>query len=179
MKNTLIGIVVVGAVLGTIAFFNVSPFRSAVQSAFGSAAGSTFSTAKFAGVVVSLTTAGASATSTSILNTDAYDRYVSEFKVGCEKVGTSYVANTGAGLASWQISVGTTTTASPAAFSSFAAVATNFVLSTSSTNVLAASSTLATGSQNATIWPTNTYMTFAFNATNTAACTVGVSYFGS
>lgn len=170
---------IIGTLVVIIAVIGAYYFPKVVTTAGTSPSGSTFSSAKFAAVAINLANPGANGTSTSILNTDANDRYVSAFKVGCEAVGSSKTAYTGAGLAALLISVGTTTTAAPASFTSFAAVATNFTLGTSSTNLLVASSTLLTGTENAAIWPTNTYMTFYFNATNTAVCSVGVDYFAS
>jgi len=176
MNKIVISSLVVVAVLAGFAggyFFH----RTLVS---GSPAGSTLTNAKFAGIVVNPSVPGANATSTSILNTDTFDRYVTGFSVGCENVGTSKTAYTGTGLANWQISIGTTTTAAPATFLSFAAIASSFNLSTSTSDLIAASSTLQIATSSlAMVWPTNTYMTFSFNATNTAACTVGVSYTGS
>lgn len=170
----ILGLVILGGVLWAGITYPQFPLS------FGSSTvGSTFNTAKFAGVAISLASPGTNATSTSILNTDTNDRYVSAYKIGCENVGTSQTAYTGTGLAALLFSVGTTTTANPVSFSSFAAVATNQTVATGTSNFLMASSTLATGTKNAAIWPTGTYMTFYFNATNTAACTVGVDYFGS
>lgn len=145
-----------------------------------SPAGSNFGTAKFAGVAINLASPGANATSTSITNTDSNDRYVTNFKVGCENVGTSKTAYTGTGLSSLQVSIGTTTASAPATFSSFAAVALNLNIATNTVNLIVSSSTLQTATSSmAMVWPTGTPMTFAFNATNTAVCTVGVDYIGS
>lgn len=145
---------------------------------FGSAVGTTFNSAKFAGIVtVPLT---ASATSTSVQNTDAGNRYVTGTNVGCTGVGTSGAANgASGGLATLTLQIGTTTASAPAAFSSFAQVA-SLTISTSSQNILIASTTPITATSSlAAIWPSGSYMTFYWNATNTAACTVGVSYMGS
>lgn len=177
-------IIAIAVVLGVIILGCVWAYKAnapqSVLTGATSPVGSTFNNAKFAGVTISLASPGANGTSTSMLNTDAYDRYVSSFKVGCEGVGTSKTAYAGTGLANLQVSVGTTTTAAPASFSSFAAIALNFNLGTSTTNLLVSSSTLATATSSlAAVWPTNTYMTFFFNATNTAACTIGTEYFGS
>ncbi len=175
ITKIVVGIVAVLAIAGAYVFPQYIP----TQLAGISPAGSTFLNAKFAGVAINLANTGANGTSTSILNTDANDRFVVASKIGCSGVGTSQTAYTGAGLANLLVSVGTTTAAAPAGFTSFAAVATNVALSTSTVNLLFASSTLVTGTENATLWPTNTYMTFYFNATNTARCTVGVEYLGS
>lgn len=145
-----------------------------------SPAGSTFSNAKYYGIAINLASPGANGTSTSITNTDSNDRYVVATKIGCENVGSSRTAYTGAGLASLQISVGTTSTSAPITFSSVFPVVLNQVISTSTQNYLFASSTLVTATtSNAIVWPTGTALTFSFNATNTAACTIGVETLGS
>lgn len=172
-------IALVCAVVIGVAIYGAYQFPQ-VQVLAGSPTGSTFSTAKFAGTVIDTTTTGNNATSTSILNSDAGTRYVTGFRIGCSGVGTSRTAYTGAGLANWQISIGTTSAAAPASFTSFAAVVLNFTLGTSTTGLLVASSTLQTATSSlAGLWPSNTNMTFFLNATNTAACTVGVDYVGS
>lgn len=142
--------------------------------------GSIFTTAKFASIVVNLANTGANGTSTSILNTDTNDRYVSGFKIGCENVGTSQTAGTGASLAQWKVAVGTTSSASPVAFNGYAPLTNGYVLSTTTVNLVVASTTTAVATSSmAAIWQTNTNMTFFYNATNTAVCTEGVEYFGS
>lgn len=178
-KNIILGIVVLLGIAGVIGGYQY-PKSQIVQVAGTSPSGSTFNVAKFAGIAVNLALPGANGTSTSILNTDSNDRYVTSFKVGCEGVGTSQTAYTGAGLSALLLKVGTTTTAAPATFTSFAAVALNFTVTTSTPVVLVSSSTLLTATSSlAAAWPTQTYMTFYWNATNTAACTEGVEYFGS
>ena len=173
-----IGAVVVVLVAGAIAG---GYFYPKLTQSFGtSPQGATFSTEKTAAVAINLSAPGANATSTSILNTDSNDRYVSSAHIGCENVGTSKTAYTGTGLANLQLSVGTTTTAAPGVFSSAEAIMSNLNLATATQGMLVSSSSLLTATSTyATIWPSNTYMTFFFNATNTATCTVGVDYFGS
>lgn len=180
MSNTQKTLLVLGLIvlIGAIYGGYVYPVPQYLVGA--SPAGSTFATSKTAGVAVNLANPGANGTSTSILNTDTNDRYVSSFHVGCENVGTSKTAYAGAGLANLQISIGTTTAPSPASFLSAAPVAVNFSIPTTTVDYLVSSSTLLTATSTlAAVWPTGTYMTFFFNATNTAACTAGVDYFGS
>lgn len=172
----------VGALLVGMAIYGgyQYPIYHAPSGQVQSSAGTNYNSAKFAGTTISLATPGAGATSTSILNTDSVDRIVTTFKVGCEGVGTSQTAYTGAGLASLQVSIGTTTAANPSSFLSSAAIALNYVLGTSTPALIVASSTLATATSSlASIWPAGTYETFFFNATNTAACTIGLDYIGS
>lgn len=169
----VLALVITGAIVGAYYYPHLA-------QNVGSATGTTFNTAKFAGVVISLANPGANGTSTSILNTDSFDRYVTSWKVACNGVGTSQTAYTGAGLSSLKVSVGTTTSAAPATFLSFAAIASAQNLSTSTTVLEVSSSTLQSATSSlAARWPSNTYLTFSFNATNTAACTVGADYVGS
>lgn len=185
-KKHSIALIVVALVALGAYFFPRSVYQTIVQQVPGqslgaaSPVGSNFSNAKFAGVTISLVTPGANGTSTSILNTDVYDRYVTATKIGCQVVGTSQTAYTGAGLSSLQFSVGTTSTSAPGTHISWANVMKNFAVSTSTVDLLVSSSTLATATSTlASVWPTGSYMTFSTNATNTAQCTVGVDYFGS
>lgn len=190
----VVGVLGIGAILGALSFFNLTPFHSSTYiQGVGSAAGTTFNTAKYAGVTINLATPGASGTSTSILNTDAFDRIVTGIRVGCAGLGTSQTAYTGAGLVSLQIRIATTTTSAPAANGNTNLIASPLVIATSTGWFTVASSTagnLATtsfagpvGTTGSTlvnnVWLTGSYMTFTSNATNTGACTVGVDYIGS
>lgn len=147
-----------------------------------STAGSTFDTAHFAGTTINLVNAGANGTSTSILNSSAADRYVTALHLACQGIGSSFVGNTGSGLDALKMYIATTSAASPATLSTNNAVLANGIVSTGTPALLISSSTAqtATGatatSSVASIWNTGSYMTFFFNATNTALCTVGVSY---
>ena len=169
----VLGFIVLGAALGLWVYTEMP------KATFGaSPVGATFANAKFAGVTVSF----ANATTTWIQNQTGNDLYVSATKIGCEGVGTSNTPYTGTGLASWQFTVGTTSSATQGTTikQSFADVMQNFVVSTSTGNLLVSSSTLATAtSSNAMVWNAGAYMQFATNATNTAVCTVGVSNFSS
>lgn len=179
MKNInkiILGLVCV-CILGIAVYLVKSPTQDVAGS---SPVGSSFSTAKFYGVTVNLATPGVYGTSTSILNTDSQDRYVSALKVGCQGVGQSKTPYTGAGNVNLQIIAGTTTTAAPATSTLAQSLAMNFTIATGLPTAFVSSSTLQTAtSTNATVWAANTYMTFFFTATNTAVCTVGVDAFGS
>ena len=171
----------VGALIIAVAIYGGYQYPKLV--AFGAApAGSTFNDAKFAGVAINLASPGANGTSTSILNTDANTRYVTSFNLGCSGVGTSLSANAGSGIANLLVTVATSSAASPNALVGFSDVANALVVATTSVNAYTATSTIAAGqtmtasSSLSSVWPTNTYMTFFFNATNTALCTVGVHY---
>ena len=171
--KAFITVVAVVAIAGGYFFPKVPAF-------FGSAAGSTFNNAFYAGVVVNLANAGANGTSTSILNNSGNTRYVTGTAVGCHGVGTSKTAYSGTGLASFTLTVATSSTAAPATLAEYAPVMHAFVVATSSSDYVMASSTTQTAtSTTAAPWHSGEYMTFAFNATNTAVCTVGVNYIGS
>lgn len=152
------------------------PIQKMVSTFAASPAGTTVNSAKFAGVLgVALSGTGANGTSTSILNTDAFDRYVTSFKVGCEGLGTSF-KNSG-GISALQVTVATTTTSAPTTIAYNFAVALNATIATTSVNNLVSSSTLQTAtSSNSFVWNSGSYMTFFWNATNTAICTEGVEY---
>lgn len=145
------------------------------QAAGASPVGSTFGSAKYAGITASLATA----TSSAIVNTDSNDRYVISTEAACTGVGTSKTAYTGTGLSALTLQIGTSSAATP--FNSAAAVSgAGITLATSSVNFYLASSTIVTGtSSNAMTWAAGTTMYFVVNATNTAACTFGVRYIGS
>lgn len=179
MKNTLIGIAIVGAVLGSVAFFGFSPFISMVTAVVGSPVGTTFNTAKIA--AVEMTPLTASATSTSILNTDSSARWITSVHAGCTGVGTSNVLSTGAGLAQWLLQVATTSV-SGQGLQNNTSLAGNVNIGTTTSFAQSASSTIAsTGTKNTDFyyWDTGTYLTFTFNATNTAACIVAANYLPS
>jgi hypothetical protein len=176
MNNTLKGILVV-VVLGAITYLGMTYPKFTLP--VGSAAGSTFNTAKFAGVAMNLATAGANATSSSVYNSDGSSRFVTGLDYGCTGVGSSKTAYTGAGLAALLLTVGTTTTSAPATIPTDVVLANAITVATSSATMVFASSTTAIGTEASMLWPSGTYMTFWFNATNTAVCTIGVEYVGS
>lgn len=176
-QKVIAGIVIALAIVGGYYF----PAVQVLQLAGTSSQGSTFSSAKFAGIAVNLNAPGANATSSSLLNTDANDRYVTALKGGCEVVGTSQTAYTGAGLASLTLFAATTSTAAPATVSNTNKVGGgNLTIGTSTPN-FTISSTTAAGGSNAVynIWPAGSYLTFTTNATNTAVCTFGADYIAS
>ena len=182
-KNIGIGAVVVAAILGAVTFFGFSPFIKLVQTFGTSAAGSTGTTARQYNIYgVNLAAPGPNATSSSLLNSTGQDIYPTMVDVGCEQVQTSKTAYTGSGLAALTLSVGTSSTAAPNVVPGNLLV-NAYVIGTSTGNFVMASTTSVTGNTASTtgigIWPNGTYLTFWFNATNTAVCTVGVSAFSS
>lgn len=171
------GIIVV-ALLAAGAYYY--PSQNDTQTLAGSPVGTTFNTAKVAAINWTLSTG---ATTTSVLNSDASDRYVKAIEMGCEAVGTSQTPLTGVGLLALTIKAATTSSASPAVISNAHVIGNSgFTLATSTPTFVIASSTVAgpAGSSDiANIWAAGSYMTFWSNATNTAVCTVGVTYLAS
>lgn len=169
----------VGAVILGLLIYGAYQFPTVQVATVQSTAGSTFNSAKFAGIVADLSSPGSTGTSTSVLNTDSSDRYVTGLRAGCSAVGTSRTAYSGAGLAALTVSAATSSTASPATQSNTNAVGGGSVTIGTSTAQWAVSTSSATGSgSNApyNVWAAGSYMTFTTNATNTAQCTFGVDY---
>lgn len=185
--NKLVVLAVIAGVVAAGIFSVLSNHNNAVPVG---ASGSTFSTAKYAGVAIDLAS-NSGATSTSILNTDSSDRYVVAVELACRNTGSSFTAVTGAGLASLQLTVGTSSASSPASIVSIGAhsrVASAFVVGTATAPIIAvaSSTTQVSTSTLGVLWKSGEYMTFWWNATNTPAsgqttvpCTEGVRYLGS
>jgi len=166
------------AVLGALAFFNWTPFRTVVQSVtnLGSAVGATFNSAKIAEVIIAPATG--SATSSAILNSDASDRIIESATYNCSGVGTSFTAYTGAGLQALTLRAATSTSAS--VIPSGTNLVMGATVATSTPNQYEASTTPGLTSTVANrIWAANSNLVFFFNATNTASCEVKVNYMGS
>lgn len=173
-------IAAVSALVICVVIWGAYQYPKAVSTiATGSPAGSTFNTAKFAAVTADLSTPGTTGTTTSILNTDASDRYVTGARLGCNGIGTSLTAYTGAGLVSLTLTIGTSSTANANTIGATAKVLNAVVVPTSTIQYSFASSTSSGANAQATVWHANEYMNFQFNATNTAACTTGVDYISS
>ncbi len=117
--------------------------------------------------IYSIAVAPLTATTTAVLNTDGSDRAVTEGFAFCTTVAAQPAVNT------WQLQAATSSTAanSVSGLSNFAV---NLSIATTSTTVYTASTTF--GNDIYRVWPANTYLVFGFNATNTASCTIGVSY---
>lgn len=144
---------------------------------FASTAGTTFSNAKIAAVV--MTPSSATATSSSVYNSDSSDRIIDSAFVSCYPASGSVFAQTGAGLANWIWTAATSSTAAPATLAN-TNYALNAPVATSTTN----DSYVATSTYQNTItrrWAAGSYLTFQPNATSSTAtnCTVGVYYHGT
>lgn len=170
---------VVGLVVVVIAavFVGISVRPESVGGA-PSPVGTTFNTAKIAATEWSIFSA--SATTTSLYNGDATDRYISSEFSFCTGLGTSQTAYTGTGLAALTFTAATTSTSAPAVLS---AVNTNYIfnstIATSTAVGFVASTTEGVLSGYSRVWPSASYLTFSTNATNTAQCLVGVHYLAS
>lgn len=161
--------------------FAPDPVVQNITTAGTSPQGSTFTSAKFAGVAARLSSPGASATSSSLLNSDSNDRIITGLRVGCQSVGTSQTAYTGAGLASLTVFAATTSSSAPATNSNTNKVGGgNITIGTSTATYTIATSSAPTGTGAIyNVWATGTYLTFTVNATNTALCTFGADYIGT
>jgi len=181
-KNPLGQAIVVAVIAGVLGGFIGGKLSSTtnvvhVDGTTGSPVGSTFNTARIAMINASF----ASATSTGVYNGDTSDRIITDATWDCTGVGTSQTAYTGAGLVTWTISMATSSTASG---SSFVNANTNYVVTTvqatSSPEVYVASTTPGlTGSAFVRRWAAGSYLNIFTNATNTAACVIGVKYLAS
>ncbi len=141
--------------------------------AAGSPAGSVFNSAKVAAINMAPSTG--SATSSSIFNGDSSDRIVTDGFAACSGIGTSQTAYTGAGLANLVLKAATTS-ASGAANVGNNGPLTVIIATSTASDFNVASSTYVSTAGFIQRWAAGSYMTFSFNATNTAACTVGVHY---
>ncbi len=173
MKNNITNILIIVLILltGGLYFTKNESSQSAITGTIGGSVGATFNTAKVGQVNISPTIG---ATTTGVLNTDATDRFIESTYYACSGVGTSQTAFTGAGLAALTLKIATGTTQAPAAITNGNTI--QQTVSTSTPDSYTASTTIASMIR---IWPTGTYLNFEFNATNTAACTVGAHYLAS
>lgn len=142
-----------------------------------SPAGSSNSTAKIASISIAPLTAAA--TSTSILNTDGTDRGVTSVDVLCTGLGTSNPFTTGntggATIAGLVLQTGTTSVANQG-LQANTSLYSSTTIATSTTYGYVSTSTEGVIQTVSRIWPTNTYLTFQFNATSTGACTAAAKY---
>ncbi len=162
-KNIISGIVtgVVGVIIGLVLSLVFTP-QASVQGV--SSSGSSFSTRKTASVTIS--PSSLSATSTAILNTDATDRLVTDGFAACTSVASQPAVST------WILQAATTSAATGA----FTNTSYALNISIATTSAIAYTASSSYGFDAYRYWATGTYMTFMFNASNTAACTVGVNY---
>lgn len=179
MKNTYIAFgIMFSLCLGVYIGYVIHTPTIQLAGSSNTAAGTTFSTAKLA--QVNFTIATGSATSTSLYNSDSYDRYIVTSFIGCNTVGTSKTAYTGTALAGLTFRMATTATAITTALGdsniNYASV---LPFSTTTTVNFVSSSTPGILQGFSSVWDAGTYLTIQPNATNTAVCTGGVYYVGS
>lgn len=168
-------LILVGAVYGAYLY----PASTTVFVQGTSPQGSTGRTSTQANIYgVNLANPGANATSSSILNSSSNDYYITSLKVGCEGVGTSKTAYSGAALAALTLKVATSATAAIATNGNTNVVGGGAItIGTSTPNFVLSTTTASGGNNNVyNIWGAGTYLTFTFNATNTAVCTVAGDY---
>jgi len=161
------GIVVLAAIL----FLGVTYPKFVIPTG---TVGATFGSAKIA--AINITPATADATSSSILNGDANGRWILSGFTSCTGMGSSQTYLTGAGLASLKLQAATTSVANLGLQGS-TNLAINQTVGTSTE--FSNNSTTTINANVLAFWAPNTYLTFTFNATNTAACTTGVYYIAS
>lgn len=175
-KEIIISVIAlcIGAAIGYV--LHKQPVAS--YGATNNAAGTVFNTAKVA--QVNINPATGSATSSSILNSDATDRYITSSFVACNTVGTSRTAYTGTALANFVWTMATTSTVITGSLAdSNANYAANAILATSTPVDFISTTTEGVLQGTSRVWPAGTYLTIQPNATNTSICTAGVHYIGS
>ncbi len=160
--------------------------NTVIQKMFGSPGNATFLGQPAASVIFNLS----AGTTTSILNTDASDRYITTFQASCSGI-TSIVApylGVNSSIGYFGIRAATTTfnaaTGTPTAnvlvsnsnFAASTTVATSSAITVMSTSTAAATMNSNQFSQE---WAAGSYLTFITNATSSGTCTVGVMYLPS
>lgn len=139
-----------------------------IQSLGSSVTGSTFNTAKVAAIAWAPATSAAS--STSILNTDANTRYITD----------SFVQCTGTNGQGFTMTAATTSVANQGLQGSTNYAANDVATTTvASQTMFNASSTEGVPTYTNRLWPSATYLTFDASAVNTGACIAGVHYLGT
>lgn len=174
-KNLLLGGLVAVLVIIGVLFYE----SKSTQTAQAPATPGTISSGRQA-FSVTMAPLTASATTTTIVNNTSFDRAIIDVEAYCQGVGTSYTyPNTSAtGLANLLAQIATTSVSGLGLQGN-----TNYVgnLTISTTTPLGdtytgASTTTPYPTDVSRIWPAGTGLSFTFNATNTAACTISGSY---
>lgn len=175
MKNTyIISAIVLTFVIACFGLLYPKYDASLTASGTSSTSGVTNNSAKIASITMALS----SATSSSILNTDATDRIVESGFYSCDNLTTVLAPYTGGGFAALSFEAATTSAAASSATAvTNANAAFKSTVATSSSFGFVASSTYAAAFPR--VWATGSYMTFWSNATTTASCTIGLHYISS
>lgn len=175
MKNSTKVILITAIVLVMAVVAYMADHLNSGNVATISPAGTIGTSGKYYSQTMSLATAAG--TTTSMFNNSGYDFAIRATDVMCQVVGTSKTAYTGAGLAS--LVVRTATSSTNAITLNVADVNTNYAavdtIGTSTPDSYNATSTEGIITGTSRIWPNQTYLLISSNATNTAACAVGVS----
>jgi len=172
MKTTLTVVgIVLAAAIGVAAYLHADALKSFVS--FGSAAGSSFNSAKVA--AININPRSITSTSTSLYNSDASDRIVTDAFVTCSGL-TNMFGATSAGLSTYQWYAATSSVPAPtASVANVPLAAMNTTVATSSDNGYTATTTYTNAF--ARRWNSGTYMIFQTNGTSSAAtCQAGVHY---
>lgn len=169
MKNKIV-FAVIAAIAVLIIGFVISSSSENVKGV--SSAGVTNTSAKL--YTASLVPSTDTATTTSLYNSDSTDRAIVSTVGYCSSVGTSKTFLTGTGLASWLVQLATSSVGN-LGLQGNTNYAASLTLSTSSPWVFVSSTTEPVLNAVGRTWPSGTYLNITFNATNTAACTIGVN----
>ncbi len=177
-KNTLYAVVGLVIVVGSVLFGYWLHAPKQLAGAV-SPAGTSNGNRQYSSIVVAPLTL--TSTSSSILN-QSTDREVTDIVAECTGANSSSGA-TGAGVANLVLHIATSTLANSTLdnntqylFNGTIATSSLFEYVASSTGSIQTSS--ATGATTAFLsyWPSGSYLNFAFNATNTAVCTLAANW---
>ncbi len=161
-------IAVVAGIVAAVVALHFAPSKSVIAA--GSAAGSTFNTAKSAGIVWAPVSNTAS--STSIFNGDASDRIIKQVEISC--VGANFTAANS--LAQVTFSAATTSVTNQG-LQKNGNVALSTTVATSTYEAYVATSSQALVGRR---WNTGSYLTFNTNATSTGlTCSIFADYIGT
>ena len=166
MKKIYIAI----AIVFVVAVFGL--FYPKVKGSFGAVSSSGAYNSMTSWSSITLTPSSNAATTTSILNSGASDRAI----LGSYTMCTSEVA-VGLPLTSgaWAMTAATTSTSSLGLQGNTNYIA-NITIATTTGTTFVASTTEGVIANWSRIWPVNTYLTFALNASSTASCSFGVEW---
>lgn len=182
-KKIYIVSLVVAVLLGIFIGYEIFSNHGTKEVFGASPTGATFNTQPAYLIVMNLS--NSTGTSTSILNSSPNDYYILNEQVGCESVGTSKTAFTGAGLAALTLSFATSSVSAPNTNNNGNIIGSTALTVSTTTPYFTYSSTTATNGTTpgstlvSNIWSAGSYLTVTANATNTAQCTVGVNTISS
>ena len=171
MKNNITNILLVVLIALCVGlYFKSSVHNYSVQGI--SSTSVTNNTARSYSITVAPATA--SATTTSLINTDATDRAITSSFAVCTAVGNSFTFTSGAALTSWLLQM-STSTVSGLGLQGNTNFAASLTLATTTAWMPYTASTTPGVTPSYFVWPSGIALNMTFNATNTAACTIGVT----